>query len=122
MSSTLKAKLLAKSQRTYLTIQDPDGDEWMVQSLTELEKSKQDMLALNKKTGKIDWAKTAEAKLRFIASCLVDPDSKERLLADDDWQQLGEVRAAVTSCIYSAALEHNGYESDEIDERLGESS
>lgn len=121
--NSLKEKLLAKTGRTFATVTDGDGDQWTIRSLTELEKSQHDLLAVDRKTGKINWSKTSEAKLRFIAKCLVDPETKEPFISEDEWQKLGEIRSSITSVIYSEALKHNGYEDDEIEERLlGESS
>ena len=120
--SSLKEKLLAKNNRKYGTVTDSDGDEWTIRSLTEKEKSDQDLLTINRKNGKIAWDKTAEAKLRFIAKCLVDPETSEPIIPEAEWQSLEGIRSEITSEIYSKALKMNGYEDDEIEERLGESS
>ena len=120
--SLLKEKLLAKSKRKYGKVVDSDGDEWTIRSLSEKEKSEQDLLTINRKNGKIAWEKTAEAKLRFIAKCLIDPETNEPIIPESEWQSLEGIRSEITSEIYSKALKMNGYEDDEVAERLGESS
>lgn len=117
---SVREKLLAKSSRVYKTITDPDGDKWTVRSWTEREKSDHELSFIDKKSGSAALGKLPVARLKAIASSVVDPETKELVFSGDDWQLLAEVRGSVTSAIYAAILSINGFDSDDVEEMLGE--
>ena len=118
---SLREKLLAKNSRAYKTVRDPDGDEWTIRSWTEREKAEHELVAVNRKSGGTAWNKLPEARIRAIVLSVVDPETNELVFTDDDVEQLSGVRSAVTSAIYAAILELNGFEQDEVEEMVGES-
>lgn len=118
---SVRDKLLAKSARVYKTITDPDGDQWTVQSWTEREKSDHEMSFIDKRSGSAAVGKLPEARLKAIASSVVDPETKEPVFSGDDWKQLADVRGSITSAIYAAILQVNGFDNDDVEEMaLGE--
>lgn len=118
---TMREELLGSTEVQYATVTDPRGRVWTIRDMDELEKSNHDLNALDRKNGGVDYSKLVDAKLKFIAACLVDPETKEQLLAGDDWKQLRKVRSQITSCIYSACLKHSGYEKSEVEDLVGNS-
>lgn len=118
MTTNLRETLLAMANRRYKSV-DVNGTQFWLQSLTEAERSYQELVAIDRKSGKVDYARLPEAKLRMLCLCLVDGEGGERMFADDEWGQLSALDSAVIAKLYAACLSLNGYETDEVKEMVG---
>jgi hypothetical protein len=114
----LRETLLAKTQRRYTTV-DVDGDEFCLQSLTELERSQQESTMIDRKTMKVDFRKLPESKLKMICLCLVDPETKEPLFQSSEWVALQALDSRVVNKLYNACADHNGWEDKVVEELVG---
>lgn len=119
--TTMRERLLSKTNKRYREVKLPDGDVVTIRNLSERERSQHELQGLNQKTGAFQYAKMPDMKLQMIGLCLVDGETKEQLLSGDEWRQLGDLDSSVVACIYSACLEHNGYEKKEVEELVGNS-
>lgn len=86
-----------------------------LQSLTEGEKSRFEKSILSKKGVIRD-----DARRRLLVRTLVDEDGN-RILTDADISALAELDGAITAKLFDAAMEHVGFQADEIDELVGNS-
>lgn len=119
--TTTRERLLSKNARRYRDVKLPDGDVFTIRNLSERERTEQELQTLNRKTAQTDVSKLPAAKLRMIAACLVDSETKEAVISPDEWQLIGDLDSAVTSRLYAACLEHNGFEDEEVEELVGNS-
>ena len=114
----LRETLLSMANRRYVSV-DIQGTQFWLQSLSEAERSYQELVAIDRKSGKVDYTRLPEAKLRMLCLCLVDGEGGDRMFADDEWGKLSALDASVVARLYAAALQLNGYEQDEVQEMVG---
>lgn len=122
-TKTTKSKrdlLLAATNRRYKIVPTPIGD-FTIRSLTETERSSQELGTLNRKTGQLLVSKLPDAKLAMITAMVVDDDTKETLFTEADWPGLRKVDSAVIASLYSACLEFVGFDDQDIEELVGNS-
>jgi len=120
MTTTIsKAALLAKCERRYREVPIGGGECCRIQSLTERERADIEFRLLNSK-GSVDVRKLPENKLRTLCACMVDGEGN-RLFADNEWSQLEALDSGVIAKVYSACLEHIGFEDAEVEELVGKS-
>lgn len=112
-----KSDLLARCERRFRDVALPDGGSVRIRSLTEFERSSLELRMFDK-SGKVSVAKLPEAKLRTLACCIVD-DAGEPLFAEQDWREIQALDSGIVAKIYSACLEHIGFEDEEIEELAG---
>jgi hypothetical protein len=115
----LRDRLINVAKRRFKTLL-VDGAEYAIQSLTELERSKNELLQFSK-SGDLDLSKLPHAKLDLICRCLIDPETKDPLFQVGEWELLQNLPAYVTAKLYSACLEVNGVEDVEVSELVGNS-
>lgn len=118
---SLRDKLLALCDRRYCAVQVGE-DEFWIQSLTELERSNHELCTINQKSGNFDYRKLPEAKLRLLCSCLVDGNGGDRLFADAEWAQLQALDSRVVAKLYEASLQHCGWNDEEVEDLVKNSS
>lgn len=117
---SLREKLLAKTHRRYQSI-EIDGEVFWIQSLTDAERVKLDLLQINRKTNKVDFDKLPEVKAKMLCMTLVEGDGGQACFDESEWQQLMTLDSRVVAKLYSECLKHNGYEDKEIQELVGNS-
>ena len=115
---TLREKLLSKTNRRYRMVKI-DGEEYWLQSLTDLERVSLDLIQMYTTTAKVNFQKLPEVKARMLCLSLVEGEGKEACFDETEWQQLQSLDSRLVAKLYSACLEHNGYEDKEIEELVG---
>lgn len=102
----LREKLLSRGKgRRYDTVKMPDGEEYTIRDLSPREAMQQKLLVLDK-DGEVDMTKLAEVNMRLVATCVVDPQTKENLLEPDEWEMLDEWSDPDFEHLHSACLKH----------------
>lgn len=112
-----RAQLLKKTARRYAYFPESgtiDGLRFRMQSWTERERSDFESKMLSAK-GTVSKAKMEDSRRRLIALTLVD-ESGERLLSDDDVSALEGIDSRLTSALFTAASDHIGFASDDLEE------
>ena len=104
-----REKFLSKTERRYKAL-SVDGDEYRIQSLTELERTKYELDLQGKKGFAFE-----KAKRLFLCRTLVD-DNGNRIFQDSDVDQMENVDGGLTGLLYDEASTHCGYKKDEIEE------
>jgi len=112
--------LLSATNRRYKIVPTPIGS-FTIRSLTETERSEQELSTMNRKTGALAVAKLPDAKLAMITAMVVDDDAKEVLFTEADWPNLRKVDSSVIASLYSACLAFVGFDDQDIDELVGNS-
>tara|TARA_Y100000814_G_scaffold146405_1_gene106338 strand:+ start:359 stop:751 length:393 start_codon:yes stop_codon:yes gene_type:complete len=92
------------------------GINWRLKSLTEGEKARFEQSCLNKKGMVRD-----DARRRLLILMLVDDDG-DQLLLDTDVRLLAELDAAVTQRLFEVAMEHAGFQPDDVDDMVKKNS
>lgn len=115
MSLLTRTELLGRKARRYTTVDVPGGGKVRIRSLTEAERSRYELSAIDPKTN--EWSRKAAAgsRRRLVALCVVDGDGNQ-LLTEADVVDLAEVDAAVVDRIFDAARDWNGFTKRDIDE------
>lgn len=116
-----REKLLRCVDRRFKSVQVPGGETFTIRSLTEKERSDHELRIIDRKTSKVQVSKLPEAKLRMVAACVVDDDTKEPVIQSDEWKMLEPLDSAIVACLYAACLKHNGFEDAEVEELVGNS-
>ena len=96
----LRETLLASGNRRYIEV-EVEGTCYKLQSLTQAEKTKVGLIALDSKGNPI-LSKMDEMRARTLAYVLVD-ENRQRLFADNEWELLTELRPEVFDSLYDAA-------------------
>lgn len=112
--------LFGKAKVRYCYVGLPDGDKVRLRSLSEKEKSAFETDILSTK-GAPRRDRMEDAKRRLMILCAVDDEGKQ-LLTRADMEQLEEMDGAITSLIYNKAREHCGFEEDDLEDAVKNSS
>jgi hypothetical protein len=102
--------LLSKTARRYKEIAF-DGETYRIQSLTEAERAKYEIQLQDKKNG----YQFEKSRRLMVCKTLVD-ESGSRILSDDDADLLKAVDGRVMAMLYSAAIDHCGYDDKEVED------
>ncbi len=102
--------LLAKTARRYKELAF-DGETYRIQSLTEAERAKYEIQLQDKKNG----YQFEKSRRLMVCKTLVD-ESGNRILDDNDADLLKNVDGRVMAMLYSAAMDHCGYDDSEVEE------
>lgn len=101
-----RVDLLRPIERRYRVV-DVDGLGLVrIQNLSERESADYSVQSVNRKTGRLDPGKAAEARRRLIALCVVDEEGN-RLFGPGDLHALGQIDGRIADQLYAACEEHN---------------
>lgn len=111
----IRETILAKSNRRYVSV-EVDGEAFWICSLTEAERSQQELTTFDHKTNKVDLKKLPEAKLKMLCLCLVEGSGGDRCFDVSEWKLLQDLDSRLVAKLYAVCLKHNGYEDDEVED------
>lgn len=74
---------------------------------------------MDQQTAKVNFQKLPEVKARMLCLSLVEGDGGEPCFDESEWKELQSLDSRLVAKLYSACLEHNGYEDQEIEELVG---
>lgn len=114
-----REQLLAATARRYRDVPTLAG-LFRLRSLTEVEKSHNELEVLGRKGG-LDKDRLLAARRKLIALCVVDGDGVP-LLTADDVAALEQVDAAITGALYDAAIEHCGMKPGDLEDLVKNSA
>lgn len=109
MSAISKKKLIEQSkQRVFETVEIPEwgGDVACVQSPMAIEKDAfEKSLSSIRQMGRrmVAMPNLANVRARLVVRCLVDPETHERILGDDDVELVGQQNAKAVDRIVAVA-------------------
>ncbi len=118
-----RAEILAQDDLKTRDLQVPEwGNAWVrVRTMNASERDAFEASTVVRK-GKSVTTNLSNIRARLCLLCLVDPDTGERLFAEEDTFPLGGKSAAALDRIFTAAQELNGLRDTDIEELAGESS
>lgn len=100
-----RSAILRPIERRYREAEIDGLGRIRIQSLSAREMDDYEFRSINRKTGRLDPAKAAEARRRLIALCLVDEHGK-RMFSDHDLAAMGNIDGQIADQIYAACEEH----------------
>lgn len=116
-----REELLKKCKRTWRDVPLPTGGSVRIQSLSERERSDYEAGVLDER-GRIHKDGLREARRRLIALSVIDDKGVQLFDMNGDLEHIAELNAADADAIYSAAREHSGFDVDDVEESVKNSS
>lgn len=108
----MREKLLSLGKgRRYSEVTMPGGEVFCIRDLSPREALKQKMAMLDK-DGKPDFSLLPDMQMKLVAMCLVDSETKEQLLSEDEWQLLDSFSDRDFECLHEACNKHCGIDEE----------